>query len=94
MRIAELRQAHTNYFSRHNMKFFGDKEYRILHSKGGEAYLVRRTDGWSDIFGQNPTEHWRINPINRIDLSIGNLIEQSFPSLQAVKQWVKEMPCG
>ncbi len=91
MRIAELKQAHPGYFSRENMRLFGEKEYRILHSKSRDAYLVRRTEAWTDMFGQPPTEHWRVNPINSANLSIGNLVEQIFPSLQAVKQWVKEV---
>ena len=87
MRISEVRQANPKWFERGTMQLFGDREYRILHSKEGAAYLVRRTIAWTDMLAQAPIEHWRLNPIGP-DLAIENLVEQRFPTLQAVKQWL------
>ena len=86
--ITELRQAHPSYFSRVNIKLFGDKEYRILHSKDGNPYLVRLTQQWSDMFGHPPVECYRVNPIGS-NLKIEEVIKEQFETLQDVKDWLK-----
>jgi len=86
--ITELRQAHPSYFSRVNIKLFGDKEYRILHSKDGNPYLVRLTQQWSDMFGHPPVECYRVNPIGP-NLKIEEVIKEQFETLQDVKDWLK-----
>ena len=63
LRMAELRKAHPLWFASGNAEFFGDLEYRILHSKQGNPYLVRRTNQWSAMFGREKTQCWSINPI-------------------------------
>ena len=88
LRMAELRKAHPLWFASGNAEFFGDLEYRILHSKQGNPYLVRRTSQWSDMFGMEKTQCWRINPIGA-DLEIGDLIDRQFRTLSDVKEWLK-----
>ena len=86
--ISELRQAHKLWFSRESIRFFGDLEYRILHSKAGTPYLVRRTYGFSDMFTGVRTAHYRLNRIDP-DLRFAPLEEEVFPTLQTVKAWLK-----
>jgi hypothetical protein len=86
--ISELRQAHKLWFSRENMGLAGDLEYRILHSKAGTPYLVIRTFGFSDMFTGVRTAHYRLNCIGP-DLQFVQLEEEVFPTLQAVKAWLK-----
>ena len=88
LRMAELRKAHPIFFARGNAEIFGDREYRILHSKQGVPHLVRRTQQWSDMFGNNPVQCWRVNPISS-DLDIEDLVEQQFHTLSDVKEWLK-----
>lgn len=86
--ISELRQAHKLWFSRENIRFSGDLGYRILHSKAGTPYLVRRTYGFSDMFTGVRTAHYRLNRIGP-GLQFVQLEEEVFPTLQAVKAWLK-----
>jgi hypothetical protein len=86
--ISELRQAHTLWFSRENIRFSGDLQYRILHSKAGTPYLVRHTYGFSDMFTGVRTAHYRLNRIDS-DLRFAAVEEEVFPTLQAVKAWLK-----
>ena len=85
--ISELRQAHPKYFSKANIRAFGDMEYRILHSRQGYPYMVRRTYAWSDMFGNERTAHYRINPIGH-GLEILPLVEVIFDNLEEVKIWL------
>jgi hypothetical protein len=88
LRMAELKKEHPRWFARGTAEIFGDKEYRILHSKQGNPYLVRRTQQWSDMFGNPLTQCWRINLIEA-DLKIGRLIDREFHTLSDVKEWLK-----
>jgi len=88
LRMSELRQAHPVWFAPGNKEMFGDLEYRILHNKQHNPYLVRRTQAWTDMFGQAPVQHWRLNPIGP-NLEIKSLVEQSFPTLDAAKEWLR-----
>ena len=88
VRISDVRQANQHWFSLGNQRFFGDMEYRVLHSRQGNPYLVRRTKMWSDMFGQKPTQVFRVNCLNP-DLSIGELEDPIFSSLSDVKVWLK-----
>ena len=88
LRMSELRQAHPLYFRRRTKQFFGDLEYRILHNKQHNPYLVRRTKAWTDMFGRTPVQHWRLNPIGP-NLEIEGLVAGSFPTLDAAKEWLR-----
>ena len=87
LRMSELRQAHPLYFRRGNKQFFGDLEYRILHNKQHNPYLVRRTKAWHRCH-QPSVPHWRLNPIGP-NLEIEGKVAQSFPTLDAAKEWLR-----
>ena len=85
--ISELRQAHPMWFARGNARYHGDLSYRILHDKQRRPYLVRETYAWSDMFGNERTAHYRINPIGH-GLEILPLVEVIFDNLEEVKIWL------
>lgn len=89
VRLAAVRNANPTWFAQGNKEFFGDIEYRILHSKQHVPYLVRQTYAWSDMFGQNPVAHWRVNPIGP-NMKIENLIDTEFSTLCDVKEWLNQ----
>jgi hypothetical protein len=89
LRIAELRAAHQEYFSRENIRFFDDLEYKILHNKQQEPYLVRLTYGWSDMFGGERIAHWKINPIGQ-NLELLPFDDRIFRTLADVKKALAE----
>jgi hypothetical protein len=88
--ISELKLAHPRYFAKGNAKFFGDVGYRILHSKHGAPYMVRKTYAFTDMFDGVRKPHWRVNPIGA-NLAILPLVGESFDSLQAVKAWLTKV---
>jgi len=86
----QVKAKHPNWFSRENKRFFGDVSYKVLHGKASKApYLVRSTYAWSDMFGQPAKLHWRVNPLLS-DLDIGQLIDQSFDTLEDVREWLED----
>ena len=88
--LAEVQQANKTWFGDGNAKFFGDVDYRVLHSeKTGKAYLVRSTYAWSDMFGKKRVLHWRLNPLDE-HLEIRPLVDDVFPDLEAVETWLLE----
>ena len=82
--IADVREANPRWFSKENKRFFDDISYRILHDKGGTAYLVRQTWGWG-----NMGKHWRVNQLNNNSYAIGVLLPDTFLTLNEVKTWLK-----
>ena len=88
LEIEELIKAHPLWCARGNAEFFGDLQYKILHNKQGNPYLVRLTNQWSDMFGEKLTQCWRINPIGA-DLEIKPLIAQRFRTQSDVEEWLK-----
>ncbi len=92
MTLTQLKQHNPEWFSRKNKRFFNDVSYRLLHSKAtGEPYLVRSTYAWTDMFGSPKKLHYRVNPIED-NFEIGLLIDNIFPSIYAVKDWLKVSP--
>lgn len=88
--LQEVKAKQPNWFSRANKKFFNDVSYRVLYGKkSGNPFLVRSTFAWTDMFDQPKKLHWRINPL-KDDLTIGNLLDDIFENLPAVKRWLKE----
>ena len=88
--IAELRRANPRWFASGNARFFADFEYRVLHSKQGNPYLVRRTYAYTDMFGSERIAHYRINPIGD-SLDILSLDDRCFATLADVKQALKSI---
>ena len=87
--LREVRDVQPGWFSRENKRFFNDVSYRVLHGKvSGKPFLVRSTYGWSDMFGQKPRLHWRINQLE-IDLSIGDMFDEEFRTIEDVKFFLK-----
>lgn len=87
--LRQVKEAQPDWFSRKNKKFFNDIDYRVLHGKtSGEPYLVRATYAWSDMFGQKPRRHYRVNMLHD-DLTIGPLFDTEYSDLWAVKRWLK-----
>ena len=87
-KLQQVKQANPGWFSRKNKRIFGDQSYRVLLNKDKQPFLVRSTYAWSDMFGREPWLHFRINPLGA-DLKILPLLEKSFPSLLAVKYFLK-----
>ena len=72
-KLAEVKAAQPEWFSRGNMRFFGDHSYMVRYGKvTGDAYLVRSTDAWTDMFGQPKRLHYRVNFLDQDTLEIGN----------------------
>jgi len=86
--LSDVKQANDGWFSRKNKAFFGDIDYRVLHGKDGEPYLVRSTYQWSDMFGQPQKVSWRINLLSD-ELKIMPLVDTVFNSLDSVKDWLR-----
>ncbi len=87
--IADIRAAQPEWFSRSNKRFFGDLSYCVLHDKKThDAYLVRSTTAWTDMFGGMKKIHWRLNAIDKETLKIGPLVDRTFQSLDEVREWL------
>ena len=86
--LSDVKQANDSWFSPKNKRFFGDIDYRVLHGKEGETYLVRSTYQWSDMFGRPKTICWRINLLSD-ELKILPLVDTVFKSLDSVKDWLR-----
>ena len=90
MKLQDIKQAQPDWFSLKNKRFFGDVSYRVLHGKAsGEAFLIRSTFAWGDMFGCERKLHWRINRVNQNNYEIRGLIDKSFSSIDSVKDWLK-----
>ena len=87
--IQEVRRANQTWFGDGNEKFFGDISYQILHSGAGKPFLVRLTYMWSDMFGGKRKSCWRLNPLDDV-LKIKPLVDDVFPDLSAVEDWLEE----
>ena len=87
--LTDIKAANPGWFSSANKRFFNDISYKARHGKATRApYLVRSTYGWSDMFGGPKRLHYRINLIED-DLTIGELIDDEFASLNDVSAWLK-----
>lgn len=89
--LAQVKSANANWFAPGQKKFFGDVSYRVLHGKTTKKpYLVRSTNAWTDMFGQQKKLHWRVNPIHPDSLKIECLTDDVFDTIDDVKEWLKE----
>ena len=64
--------------------------YGLYGKKTHNPYLVRLTEAWTDMFGNKPRLHYRINPVNKDTLDIEDLIEEEFRTMEYVKEWLEE----
>ena len=88
--LRKIREANEGWFSPSNKRFFNDRSYYGYYGgTTGKSYLVRSTYAWTDMFGQKPRLHYRINELNQETEKIGNLIDTEFETLEDVKEWLK-----
>jgi hypothetical protein len=86
-----LKEAHPKWFTPENKRFFNDVEYKLLHGiTSHNPFLVRSTYAFTDMFGETPKLHWRINPIALDTLKIMPLIDDQFETLKEVKEWLED----
>jgi hypothetical protein len=88
--IEKVKAKQPGWFSESNRKFFNDKNYNVVFGESGTAYLQRSTYAWTDMFGQKPKLHFRLNELNQETLEIGNLIDGIFDNLIEVGEWLDE----
>ena len=88
--LTDVRNANGNWFSSSNKRLFGDINYRLLTGKKtGDKYLVRLTNGWSDMFGQPKRQFYKINAIDQDTLKIKNMLDPEFESMDEVRDFLK-----
>jgi len=87
--LEQVKKAQPKWFSVENKKFFHDVDYCILHGKSNKPFLVRSTYAWTDMFGQKPRLHYRVNPLNEM-LQIEPLIDDEFADIDDVEEWLKD----
>ena len=87
MELKDVRARNQVWFSRENMRFFGDIRYWLYHGRDGRHYLVRLTKGWSDMFSQVPKYSYCINPIGD-NGQIEDLIPVEFATLEEAKKYI------
>jgi len=86
--IADVKRANPLWFSKENRRFFGDVDYRVLRDRSEQAYLVRGTYGWTDMFGEPKRLRYRLNPVTE-EGNILSLMNGEFKSLGDVKEWLR-----
>ena len=96
--MSDVRFANESWFSRSNKRFFGDLDYRLLTGKTSKnKFLVRASNGWTDMFGQPKSVFYAINPIDPETLKIESMLTDTsgqnvrFLSLESVKEFLREM---
>ena len=87
--LTAVKQAQPGWFSPENKRFFGDLSYQIIYGGDGRAYLVRKTNAWTDMFGARKKMHYRINYIDPVTLKIGDLIGPHLYSISDVREYLK-----
>ena len=87
--LRTIKAAQPKWFSAENKRFFNDRSYYGVYGKEtGKAYLLRSTYAWTDMFGQTPTLHYRIDEIDQETHKILSLIDDVFNSLDDAKRWL------
>lgn len=87
--LQRVKAANPGWFSLSNKRLFGDKRYSTRRGRvSGRLYLVRQTQAWTDMFGQSPRLHYRINSLDQLTLKIGSLIPGELDSSAAVADWL------
>jgi hypothetical protein len=89
--LRKIRQANVEWFSPSNKRFFKDRSYYGYYGgKTGKSYLVRSTYAWTDMFGEKPRLHYRIDTLNQETEEIGELIDIEFKTLDDAREWLKD----
>ena len=89
--LTDVKEAYPKWFTPENKRFFNDVEYKLLHGKTSHnPFLVRSTYAFTDMFGETPKLHWRINPIDPDTVKIKPLIDEQFKTLEDVKDWLED----
>ena len=83
--IAQVREANKNYFCKGQKEFFGDVEYRVLHDKARNPWLVTLTH--ADLF-QRTYMRWVLKPLGE-DLKILSPEDTCYRTLGEVKVRLK-----
>ena len=86
MKLTDVKARNQGWFSRENMRIFGDVRYWLYHGRDGKHYLIRLTKAWSDMFGV-PKYSFRINPIGD-NGQIEDLIPVEFATLEEAKKYI------
>ncbi len=88
--LRDIKQANGNWFSPQNKRFFGDRAYYGYYGQTtGKAYLVQNTDTWSDMLGGQKIYCYKIHELDQDTLKISNLLDDTFPTMNDVKAWLK-----
>ena len=87
--LDKIRRENRTWFSTVNMKFAGDLAYFGYYSQAGQAFLVRKTNAWTDMFDGKKKLHYRINSIEA-NFEIGDLIDDEFKTISDVLGWLVE----
>lgn len=89
--LAQVKDVQRDWFSSGNKRLFGDVSYRVLHGKKSKnPFLVRKTAGWTDMFGQPKLYFFKVNPINPETLKIGSMCKEDFADIEAVKEYLAD----
>lgn len=89
--LTDVKAAQPTWFSKENKRFFGDINYRVLHSGITKLpYLARSTYSWSDMFGREKEITYRLNLIENNN-KIGHMLDEVFHSWSALKSWLKKV---
>ena len=88
--LQRVKQDNRQWFSGSNMRLLGDKSYTVRHGESGKVYLVRLTDAWTDMFGDKPTRHYRVNELSLDgEWKIGKLFDDVLKNQSQVTTWLR-----
>jgi hypothetical protein len=89
--MESIESAQPGWFSPENRRFFNDKSYSAYYGKTTHnPYLVRATEAWTDMFGNKPRLHYRINNVNPETYKILSLIDTEFKDIDEVNEWLED----
>lgn len=88
--LSEVKRDNKEWFSAGNRRMFGDVRYNVKRGKvSHNAYLIRLTSAWSDMFGQPKRYTYRINALDYdAGWHIGELVDVEFASMDQVNNWL------
>jgi hypothetical protein len=89
--LTDLKQANKQWFAPGNASFFGDMEYFTRQGASGDTFLVRRTNGWTDMFDGKKKPFYCINPIDQQTLEIKSMLDDRWEDLDGVLEDLKYM---
>jgi hypothetical protein len=96
--MADVRAANRAWFGPKNKRFFGDHWYKLRKGRAtGRLYLLRYTDGWSDMFGGKPRPFFVLNHVDPQTLQVDHMVEREgstlhreFRDMDQVNDWLRE----